>query len=202
MQALPDGSTKSFSSMGLVWELATAIADFRAGNGLERATPKEALADIETYSCARLHDDLNWCVKKKATGVRAAIDRLSANVRVAGTGARILVEWLGEGAKPVPIKLAQARAEVCATCPENREGHAFLKLTAETVRAIADQMREKEAMKLRVEGEERLASCRVCLCPLQLKVHVPLATILAHTDTKTLRAFPPACWIPTEQQSL
>jgi hypothetical protein len=188
--------------MGLVWELATQVADFRAGNGLPRATPKEALADIEEATCLRLHDDPAHCVKKKGNAVRAAIDRLSRSVAHAADGGRILVEWLGEGAVPVNIALAQARANVCLGCPENRAGHRWLKLSADAVRAIAEQMQAKDAMKLRVIDEEKLHACAVCACPLPLKVHVPLSTILAHTDAATLNAFPAYCWLATERQSL
>ncbi len=188
--------------MNDVWTLAKEIADFRAGNGLPDATAKAALHDIEAATCARLHGDPQWCSdpdKKKA--VRAARPSVSL-VTHAAAGARILVDWLGTGAVPVSIAQAQARAEVCATCPENKPGHAFLKLTADTVRAIAEQMQAKDAMKLRVEGEERLHACAVCACPLPLKVHVPLRTILSHTDGKTLNAFPPHCWVETERMQL
>lgn len=200
-QTLADGSTKAFSSMGLVWELATQVADFRAGNGLPRATPKEALADIEEATCLRLHDDPAHCVQKKSPAARPSRGPLSV-AKAAAAGGRILVDWLGEGAVPVNIALAQARANVCLSCPENKEGHRWLKLTSDTVRAIAEQLQAKEAMKLRVIDEERLYSCGICLCPLSLKIHVPLDTILKHTDDETLNRFPAACWIPTERQSL
>ncbi len=197
-ETLPGGFTKSWASMGLVWELAKQIADFRLGNGLPGATVKEALHDIEESTCARLHNDPEWVVQKKTTGVRAAINRLSNGAAHVADGANILVDWLGDGAVPVSIELAQARAEVCATCPENRKGHKWLQLTSEKVRAIAEQMQAKDSMRLRVYGEERLHACAVCLCPLPLKVHVPLSTILAHTDDATIRAFPKTCWVPNE----
>ena len=200
-ETLPDGSTKSWHSMNLVWELAEQIADFRKGNGLPRATAKEALSDIENATCARLHDDPAWCVKKKAPERAPALAHPSRSARrAAADGARILIEWLGDGAKPVAITLAQARAGVCFTCPHNKEGHRWLRLTASAVRAIAEQMNAKDAMKLRVEGEEKLHACAVCACPLPLKVHVPLPTILAHTDADTLANFPHYCWLTTERQ--
>ncbi len=205
-----DGTVlKAWATMNDAWTLAQEIADFRTGNELPRATAKEALTDIENYTCTRLHGDPNWCVdaEAKKKGVRAAITRLSNRVGLAVGGARILVEWLGDGAKPVPIAVAQARANVClhggpdgTPCPQNKEGHFFLKLTADSVKAIAEQMQAKSEMKLRVEGEEGLHACAVCACPLPLKVHVPLATILAHTDNETLNAFPAWCWVATERQ--
>jgi len=196
--------------MGLVWELARNIADFRAGNGLPRATPKEALHNIEEATCVRLHNDPAWCQTQKKTGVRAAIDHQSKSlVKHAAVGGRILVDWLGSGAKPVDIAIAQKRANVCLSgapegkpCPHNRDGHALLQLTASTVRAIAEQMNVREHLRLRVEGEENIHSCALCRCPLKLKIHVPIETILAHTDDETLMAMPSYCWMQTEKQTL
>jgi len=200
---------KKFKSMGLVWELARNIADFRAGNGLERATPKEALHDIEEATCVRLHNDPEWCIGDKKKGVRAAIDHQLKNAKAAAVGGRILVDWLGSGAKPVDIAIAQRRANVCLSgapegkpCPHNRDGHSLLQLTANTVRAIAEQMNVREHLRLRVEGEENIHSCFICRCPLKLKIHVPIETILAHTDDETLMAMPQYCWMKTEQQNL
>jgi len=149
-----------------------------------------------------LHGDPNWCVDAQKKSVRAALSQRFASVGAAATGGRILVDWLGDGAVPVNIALAQSRANVCLGCPENKPGHRWLRLTADAVRAIAEQMQAKDAMKLRVIDEERLHACAICACPLPLKVHVPLATILAHTDEQTLNAFPAYCWLATERQSL
>lgn len=205
-QKLASGEVKSWHSMNGAWELALVIADFRKGNGLPAATPKEVLREIEEQTCLRLHDDPNWCIPAQKKTVRAAINRQLENVKAAADGGRILVDWLGEGAKPVPINLAQKRADVCMyggidgePCPENKDGHSFLRLTAETVRAIAEQMHAKEHLKLRVKEEHQLHSCKICTCPLPLKVHVPLKHILEHTDEETLNAFPNHCWIVTEQ---
>ncbi len=200
-QKLPDGTTKPFSSMGLVWEFAEQVADFRKGNGLPNATAREVVHEIEEQTCARIHNDPNWCVTQKKTGVRAALAHLSKSAKLVVAGKRILVEWLGDGAKPVPIKQAQNRANVCLKCEHNREGHSFLILTGGTVRAIAEQMQARSQLKLRVDGEDHLRACDICLCPLPLKVHVPLKTILEHTDRETLNSFPEKCWIPTELQT-
>lgn len=202
-QTLPSGEVKKWHSMNLAWDLAETIADFRKGNGLERATAKEALHDIEEATCTRLHNDPAHCIPAdKKKGVRAALDRASRSARAAATGGKVLVDWLGSRARPVVIDIAQRRADVCLECEHNKEGHSFLRLTAETVKAIAEQMQAREALKLRVEGEERLKACDVCACPLPLKVHVPLNNILQHTDEATLNAFPPWCWVTTERKNL
>lgn len=194
---------KNFHTMNDAWSLAVQVANFRAGNGLERATPKEALKDIDDAQCERLHNDPAHCIDAdKKKGVRAAIDRRSRSVGHAAVGGRVLIEWLGEGAVPVPIEVAQRRANVCLECPENRDGHSLLRLTADAVRAIAEQLNAKEHLKLRVEGEEKLYSCAVCRCALKLKVHVPIGTILNHTDQDTLNAFPAWCWVTNERPQM
>src|SRR5438477_7869804 len=152
---------KKFSSMGDALQLASEIADFRAGNGLPNATPKEVLHEIEEATCARLHQDPEWCcassAEKKRTVVPALIRRsgvakvADAVKRVAG-GARVLVDWLGDGAAAVPVEIAQRRANVCLGCPENRDEHSLLELTGDTVRAIAEQMNVKSGLKLSGEG--------------------------------------------------
>lgn len=201
---------KKFATMNDAWSLAVQIADFRKGNGLERATPKEALRDIDDAQCARLHNDPAHCIDAdKKKGIRAAITRLSKSAGLVEAGGRVLIKWLGDGAKPVPIEIAQRRANVCLSgapegkpCPHNRDGHSLLQLTANTVRAIAEQMNVREHLRLRVEGEENIHSCAICRCPLKLKIHVPIETILSHTDDETLMAMPQYCWMKTEQQTL
>ncbi len=200
-QPLPDGAVKKFASMNLAWTLAEEIADFRKGNGLPRASAREAIDDIEAATCQRLHDDPNWCRQDKKKALRPALSQKFAAAKRVAAGARVLIEWLGSGSKPVPIEIAQKRANVCLKCEHNREGHSFLTLTGGTVRAIAEQMQAKEQLKLRVEGEERLHACGICLCPIKLKCHVPLDTILAHTAEETLNSFPKWCWMVTEQQT-
>jgi len=185
--------------MGLVWELATQIADFRAGNGLPRATPREALADIEAYSCERLHDDPNWCVAQKKTGVRAAQSHRLNAANLAG-GARTLIEWLGTGAEAVNIPIAQARANVCLTCDRNKLGHHWMKLTGDIVRAIADQMRVKEQRKLRVENEEALGVCSACDCTIPLKIWLKRDILAERTSQEVADALPEWCWLKAELQ--
>jgi hypothetical protein len=202
-QALPSGGVKKWKSMNEVGKLAKEIADFRKGNELARATVHEVIADIEAATCLRLHDDPNYCAPAQKKTVRAAVAHPSSSVRAAvASGKRVLVDWLGSGAKPVAIAIAQRRADTCLKCEKNKEGHRFLRLTAEVARVIAEQMQAKGALKLRVAGEEGLHACEVCACPLPLKIHVPLATILKHTDDETLAAFPPHCWITTERQTI
>jgi len=195
-QTLPDGSTKKWASMGLLWELATQIADFRAGNGLPNATAKEVVHEIEEQTCVRLHDDPAWCIAEKKSP-RAALSQRSKSANLAG-GVRTLVEWLGTGAEAVAIPIAQARANVCLDCDRNKLGHRWLKLTSDIVRAVAEQMHVKEERKLRVENEDKLGVCSECDCVIPLKIWLKRDILAERTSQEVLNALPEWCWLKTE----
>lgn len=55
------GRAKRFGPSPLIGEVAKAVADFRAGNRLPRASALEALEDIDAFTCARLGNSPRWC---------------------------------------------------------------------------------------------------------------------------------------------
>lgn len=121
------------------------------------------------------------------------------------TFGKVLAEWLGEGLHPDPK--AQARADVCSgrlsghKCPHNYLGGWIVpEKIANTVKAWIEA---KEHLDLSLEKEEELGHCEICQCRLNLKVFVPLPTILKHTPAPTLSDFrdkAPWCWLNTEQK--
>jgi hypothetical protein len=116
-------------------------------------------------------------------------------------GAAILKEWVGEGSHPVNPGKAQARADVCFTCPNNTKGHWWNTATNKLAETIRAHLEIKNQIGLRVFGEADLGTCAVCHCNLPLKVHVPIKHIHAHTSETQLNQFPANCWIPTEIKS-
>lgn len=56
-----NGKARRFGPSPVVGELAAKVADFRAGNGLPRATKAEALEDIDAFNCQRLGYSSRWC---------------------------------------------------------------------------------------------------------------------------------------------
>lgn len=201
-QKLADGTIRKFHSMGLVWEFAEQVADFRKGNGLPNATPKEVVHEIETQTCERLHGDREWCVddEAKKKGLRPAFDRLSKSANLA-VGAKTLIEWLGDGASAVSIPIAQARANVCITCDRNKLGHRWMKFTGDLVKVIAEQVRAKEAQKLHVENEDKLGICSECDCVNSLKIWLKPNILAERTSQETLDRLPAWCWLKTELTS-
>jgi hypothetical protein len=134
------------------------------------------------------------------------VDAWSLALRVVGgelvNGGKILIEWLGAGAVPVPEAQAQSRADCCrygaqgAKCPHNHIGRWGFTETA--ARAILAYARAKNALGLRVQGERELGTCTLCKCKLRLKVQVPFHHIYDHTTDETFAKFPMWCWLHRE----
>lgn len=111
-----------------------------------------------------------------------------------------LAEWFGEGAQPVERNLAEKRAQVCSKCPLNKKGdygNWFTKAVAEGIRNMAGAFR---GLKINTVHDEQLGVCEACMCPMKLKVHVPLKHILSNTDKETMDAFDSNCWILSESK--
>jgi hypothetical protein len=120
-------------------------------------------------------------------------------LRQTATGAYILYDWLGEGGEPVPAEQANARAKVCQGCPENRKAEWWQTAHSIIADAIMEHLAVKNELELKVENEDKIGMCRVCGCCNRMKVWSPLKHIKRHTLSETLAAFPPHCWIKTEQ---
>lgn len=207
-QLKPDGSKKHFEFMTPFSDAVRQIADYRKGNGIAPFDADSVADELEAQTCQRLGGDPQWCVTEKKTSLLDRIKVLPAHVRsrvqLAGNvarGALILADWVGEDAKPVEVKIAQARADVCIGCPQNQASHGVMRLTDAIAEAIMEQRRTKLEMGLKVQGEELLHTCAQCSCHLPLKVWVPMKTILGRTSEKLVAEFPDHCWMKTENQS-
>lgn len=111
---------------------------------------------------------------------------------------RIRKSWLGDGGEPVPLEQAQRRADTCLRCPNNQEKPIYEIFAGAVAHGVIRQLKTKDEMGLRVQREECLHVCDVCLCVLKLKVHVPLKFILA---SSSLDGLPEFCWQITEQKT-
>lgn len=124
---------------------------------------------------------------------------VAGGVRRMATGAAALLEWLGDGGKPVAAELAEARAAVCARCPQNAKGDWTRLFTEPAAAIIRTQLALRGDLKLRTQHDDALVVCQACGCPLKLKVHVPLAQVAGHTSAETRAKLDPACWILSEK---
>ena len=66
-----EGIHKAFQSEPLIEAQAQIVAGFRKLNGLPRATTREALLDIDAYTCARLGGMSPFCVDAEASATGA-----------------------------------------------------------------------------------------------------------------------------------
>ncbi len=131
--------------------------------------------------------------KNHSGGVAGAGKQLAA-------GVRILLDWLGSGGKPVDLTLAEKRASICATCPQNNGGDWRKLFTQPIADKIRKQVELKNEMKLVTGQDKALTVCQACACPLQLKVWTPLEHVSKHTDEPTRAKLDPRCWITAEER--
>ena len=120
---------------------------------------------------------------------------------VAG-GAEILVEWIKDGAPTVAPELANARAEVCVACPLNGKGGWEAYFTVPVSNAIRRELERKRTMKLETPSDDKLGVCEACLCPLQLKIFLPIESIARKMAAAQFDALAPGCWIRSEKATM
>lgn len=210
-QKMPNGTIRKITSMGPFGGAVKQIQEVRAANGIQPQDMDSIAMELEQQTVQRLGEDSKYCdSKKKALLSRLSelpthVSRAVKRAAEAGDGARILVDWVGEGARPVPEILAQARANVClhagpngSPCPNNIESHGVALLTDKIAVAILEQRRRKTDIGLKVQGEDALFTCQVCTCHLPLKVWVPMDSIVRHLRPEKIERFPNFCWMKTE----
>jgi len=115
-------------------------------------------------------------------------------------GVRTLNDWIDSNDPPVASDLAHSRASVCVACPKNTKGDFTTWFTKPAAGAIQQQIERLQDRKLSTPLDNQINVCEICLCPLKLKVHTPLAYIKSHlTDSifNELRGAP-GCWIVSE----
>ena len=116
-------------------------------------------------------------------------------VRQLAAGAAILADWLGDGAPLVDSETANTRAVICATCPQNGRGDLYRWFTVFASETIRKQISAFQDRKLTTPSDEKLGICYACLCPLKLKVHVPVESIKNHLSETARAKLDPRCWI-------
>lgn len=121
---------------------------------------------------------------------------VGAKVRQLWTGVKTLNDWLESGAPGVAQELADSRAATCVACPKNGIGDFSAWFVKPVAGAIQRQVEKAQERKMATASDDRLGVCDACLCPMRLKVHLPLDFIKAHTDDATIDKLrtAPACW--------
>lgn len=186
----------------------------REANKYDRATLPQTKEDVDEFNCQRLGYDPNYVKKKPVSfspvrlfspqhlreGVKAVAERVGG----LASGSRVLLRWLGDDGQPVSAALSQARSDVCTgrlsgtPCPYNESGFKPIERIAEVIK---EQTEAKNNLKITVEGEEKLQTCSLCFCALQLKVHVPFEYIISGMPSPMIDKFrtkKPDCWVVKE----
>lgn len=140
--------------------------------------------------------------------------RLAAVATVARkiwSGAKASYEWM-EKKDFVPQEASESRAAVCVQCPlnsnENEDKNLFERLlgffTDQAAAAIKRQIEKKRGMNLSTSLDSKLFVCTACLCPLETKVHAPVAYIKPYTEKETLdemKSKGKNCWVVKEVEA-
>lgn len=167
--------------------------------------------ELDEYTCLRIGGDPNYVAsmgtipkgaslppRPRAAGVAGVVGA----AKKIGAGVGVLIDWLGSGAKPVESELATARAKVCSDCPQNQQGDFTRWFTVPASNQIRQQVEIKNEMKLATPFDERLHVCEACLCPMKLKVWVPMEYILARLPVESRAALDPRCWMISEEKAM
>ncbi len=180
-QAQQSGMPSDAESLGILVEQQTV-----------KALQREGYTDfvIEEASAASPKPIAQHPLRPRQPGV--------AVVKSMAAGASLYVDWLGQGGKPVAHSLAESRASVCVTCPNNQPGDWKTFFTEQAAALILKTLELKNDMDLSTSVDEKLGLCRVCLCPLKSKAWVPLSHVKAHTSATVLANLPSPCWIKDE----
>jgi len=116
-------------------------------------------------------------------------------IKKVARGAGLLLDWITDGAEPVSSELANARAAVCVKCPKNSPeslGSFFTKAASELIRKEIEQ---RKVLDMTTPYDEQLGLCKVCLCPMKLKVHTPISYIREHMPKEQVEELHVDCWI-------
>lgn len=115
-------------------------------------------------------------------------------------GGNTIIEWIKSGAEAVPAELAEKRAAVCVSCPKNAQGDLTSFFTVPASNAIRAALNSRKEMNLSTTQDDKLGICSACSCPLPLKLHLKLESILPKMPKESFDALAENCWIRTESK--
>ena len=114
-------------------------------------------------------------------------------------GMAVITDWLGAGLKPADKALAEKRAEICSSCPQNQAAAGFFqKLDAIAAKEIKSLIEVKNELELTTTFDAKLGVCAACDCALTLKCYANIEHIAAHTSDAVWNRLDPRCWLYSE----
>lgn len=134
----------------------------------------------------------------KARGQRVfpgALAAAAGHLKNSGLGMKLMIQWLGEGLKPVPIEIAEKRAAICAECPVNKDGNLIQRMDAIAAKQFKMLLQARSDLSLKTKYDDKLKTCTACDCYLPLKIFSPLEHIKANLSEDSKSKLDPRCWV-------
>lgn len=186
-------------------DTVNSIITYRKGNTalIQKhgwATAYDAVADeLDRYN-TKLCQQMGWNNFVTEGGGAAAAAApfprpLPNRLRSVAAGGNLLVEWIRDEHEAVDKALANNRAAICANCPMNGKGDFTRWFTVPVSEAIRNEINRKESMRLTTDYDDKIEVCEACLCPLKLKVHMPIGRIRANITAEAHNQLYQGCWI-------
>lgn len=202
--------------VGLTFQQVVArIIQHRLANKQHRLStdPDVVAQQLDDFTCARLNDNPSWCanltvppsftVPLPSRSLRAGAGDVAGGARFlknAGAGIKIWIDWFGEG-KPVDKTLAENRAGICATCPQNdQKKGVFAWFTGKAVAEIKAIFSALNDLNMHTSQDDKLKVCKACDCPLKAKVWAPLHIVKKHITVEASSRLDERCWILHEEE--
>lgn len=185
------------------WPLSIATSNPHLGLPTDPAYWNNFVSQQNALRCLTYAGGENYVIReggpvhletKKATLLKPLV-AVGDKLRQLHAGTVLLAEWLGEGCPTVPADESACRAATCAVCPQNGLGDLTRWFTVFASEGIRQGIETAQKQGLKTPSDDKLGICEACLCPLKLKVHVPLANIKKHQTPKAQAALDLRCWI-------
>lgn len=178
------------------FQLSTNMEAIRNEVDLQNALRMQTIRGAESYIVntdaeATAPNFPNPQRRARLADAAGAIKRLAAGVAA-------LRDWLGTGGQPVAAELAEARAAVCVACPLNTAGDYTRWFTIPASEAIRKMQEARSDLNMSTSQDAQLGVCEACLCPMKLKVHVPLDNVVKHMTDEVKGRLDPKCWMLKE----
>lgn len=166
-----DPDTQHKYTAGNQAELVKQILGYRTQNRLE---PIESLDTVlENY----------WCTLPENTGKCKHFVLKRGLLQTLKGGISLLVNFAYD--KFVSQEKADARAEICVSCPHNKDVYKG------RMTAWEDMIAEASVGDRKSKYQDKLFTCDVCLCPLRSKIHYGGKIDL---NEEELKQMPDVCW--------
>ena len=164
------------------------IAHYRATG---YSAPADLFGEVEKFICMNNPD---YC-DSNAPAMKQAMFYLSHSFTNVLTGTKTLASWVAKGRPYVTQEQAEARATVCSSCPYNLPPEGCSGCNKSVLKDAVMLVVGKKS----TSRDGQLASCRICGCVIQAKIHLPLDSITDHMPLERQHALPDHCWIVKEK---